>query len=34
VDIAVAIVRGQPCAKQTYIPFHLVTKDNVRTYLK
>ncbi len=34
VEIAAAIVRGQPYAKQTYIPFRLVTKDNVGTYLK
>jgi inositol transport system substrate-binding protein len=34
VEIAVAIVRGQPYVKQTFIPFHLVTRDDVGTYLK
>ena len=34
VDIAVKIIRKQPHDKQVYIPFQLVTKDNVAQYLK
>jgi inositol transport system substrate-binding protein len=32
VDIAVKIIRHQPYEKQTFIPFQLVTKDNVANY--
>jgi inositol transport system substrate-binding protein len=34
VEIAVKIVRKQPYDKQVYIPFQLVTKENVAQYLK
>jgi inositol transport system substrate-binding protein len=34
VDIAVKMIRKQPYDKQVYIPFQLVTKDNVAQYLK
>jgi inositol transport system substrate-binding protein len=34
VETALKLVRGEPCEKQVYIPFQLVTKDNVGQYLK
>ena len=34
VEIAVKILRKQPYEKQTFIPFQLVTKENVGQYLK
>ena len=33
VETAVKIVRGQPCEKQVFIPFQLVTRENVDRYL-
>jgi inositol transport system substrate-binding protein len=33
-ETAVKIVRGQTCEKQVFIPFHLVTKENIGEYLK
>jgi inositol transport system substrate-binding protein len=34
VDVALKILRKQPCDKETYIPFRLVTKENVAQYAK
>ncbi len=34
VETAVKVVRGQPYDKQVFIPFQLVTKENVGQYLK
>ena len=34
VETAMKIIRKQPFAKETYIPFRLVTKDNVGQYAK
>lgn len=34
VETAVKLARRQPCEKQKFIPFQLVTKDNVREFLK
>jgi inositol transport system substrate-binding protein len=34
VDAAVKIVRKQPYEKQLFIPFQLITKDNVSEFLK
>ncbi|HVT90971.1 MAG TPA: sugar ABC transporter substrate-binding protein [Tepidisphaeraceae bacterium] len=34
VDTAVKIVRKQPYEKELYIPFKLITKDNIAEYLK
>jgi inositol transport system substrate-binding protein len=34
VEIAVKMIRKQPYDKQVYIPFQLVTKENVAQYLK
>jgi inositol transport system substrate-binding protein len=33
VEAAVKLARGQPCEKQVFIPFHLVTKANVERFL-
>jgi inositol transport system substrate-binding protein len=34
VDVTVSIVRGQPFAKNTLIPFKLITRDNVQEFTK
>jgi inositol transport system substrate-binding protein len=34
VEIAVKIINKQPFEKETYIPFRLVTKENVDEYLR
>jgi inositol transport system substrate-binding protein len=34
VETALAIVRNQPFQQETYIPFRLVTKENVGQYAK
>jgi len=34
VDAALKLVRGEPCEKEIFIPFRLVTKENVSEYLK
>ena len=34
VETAVKIARKQPFDKEVFIPFHLVTKENVGQYLK
>jgi inositol transport system substrate-binding protein len=33
-DTALRIIRKQPYEKQTYIPFQLVTKENVAQFLR
>lgn len=34
VDAAIQLAKKQPCAKETMIPFQLVTRDNVTQFLK
>jgi inositol transport system substrate-binding protein len=34
VELAVKLIRKETCPKETFIPFQLVTKENISTYLK
>jgi inositol transport system substrate-binding protein len=34
VDAALKLVRGEPCEKEVFIPFQLVTKENIAQYLR
>ena len=34
VEAAVKLIRKQPCEKETFIPFQLVTKENVEQFLR
>jgi ABC-type sugar transport system substrate-binding protein len=34
VEAAVNLIRKQPVTRQVYIPFQLVTRDNIGQYLK
>ena len=34
VDAAIQLAKKQPCAKETMIPFQLVTRENVTQFLK
>ena len=34
VDAAILLARKQPCPKETMIPFHLITRDNLSQFLK
>ena len=33
VEVAVKLARGQPCEREVFIPFQLITRENIDSFL-